>query len=356
MVTMPLNPSPAKTSQETARLYDYRQAANPVRPGLTEPIGYHRWSPELHATGPTAILPLDISDELGCEGPATSPALAAHFLRILSGESLKAAANATSSLFVVLRGQGSLVRPPMGTAEGLDLAWGQGDVVVLAAGGVPLLQASEESVLFWVHDGPLLRHLGVEATVRSKVQHGIPRDQRQLFGERSDPAGGHRGEKGPRGHREGPRVGKEEVSFEGPAEHAGPFFAHPETRAGRNAIVPNASRLILVLGDQLDAASAAFDGFDAKQDVVWMAEVKHESAKVWSTKARIAVFLAAMRHVRAALEQERIPVDYTPLTARPAAGDEGPAVRPAGRQRPARRPARRRPQRGARQQQRRGAR
>ena len=23
--------------------YDYRQAANPVRPGLTEPIRYHHW-------------------------------------------------------------------------------------------------------------------------------------------------------------------------------------------------------------------------------------------------------------------------------------------------------------------------
>ena len=97
-------------------------------------------------------------------------------------------------------------------------------------------------------------------------------------------------------------MGKEEVSHEGPAEHAGPFFAHPETTAGRNAIVPHASRLILVLGDQLDAASAAFDGFDAKKDVIWMAEVKHESAKVWSTKARIAVFLAAMRHFREALK------------------------------------------------------
>ena len=108
-------------------------------------------------------------------------------------------------------------------------------------------------------------------------------------------------------------MGKEEVSLEGPAEHAGPFFAHPETRAGRNAIVPNASRLILVLGDQLDAASAALDGFDAKQDVVWMAEVKHESAKVWSTKARIAVFLAAMRHFREALKERGWRMDYRQL-------------------------------------------
>ena len=31
--------------------------------------------------------------------------------------------------------------------------------------------------------------------------------------------------------------------------------------------------LILVLGDQLDHTSAAFDGFDSQNDVVWMAEV-----------------------------------------------------------------------------------
>jgi deoxyribodipyrimidine photolyase-related protein len=31
--------------------------------------------------------------------------------------------------------------------------------------------------------------------------------------------------------------------------------------------------LVLVLGDQLDPDAAAFDGFDADLDAVWMAEV-----------------------------------------------------------------------------------
>ena len=46
--------------------------------------------------------------------------------------------------------------------------------------------------------------------------------------------------------------------------------------------------LILVLGDQLDHASAAFDGFDSENDVVWMAEVEEETTHVWSHKLRIA--------------------------------------------------------------------
>ncbi|MEO7317875.1 MAG: cryptochrome/photolyase family protein, partial [Chthoniobacteraceae bacterium] len=73
--------------------------------------------------------------------------------------------------------------------------------------------------------------------------------------------------------------------------------------------------LILVLGDQLDADSAAFDGFDPERDAIWMAEVAHESTKVWSTKPRIAVFLAAMRHFREALQERGFKVFYRELTS-----------------------------------------
>ena len=89
-----------------ALLFDYRKAANPVRPGLTDPIPYRSWGPELHQQGPTGILPLDLSAELGVPGPATSPALAAHFIRIEAGEGVRAAAEVTSSLFFVQSGSG----------------------------------------------------------------------------------------------------------------------------------------------------------------------------------------------------------------------------------------------------------
>ncbi len=71
--------------------------------------------------------------------------------------------------------------------------------------------------------------------------------------------------------------------------------------------------LVLVLGDQLDSKSAAFDGFDPKQDAVWMAEVAGEATHVWSHKARIAIFLAAMRHFRDELRNRGVTVHYTEL-------------------------------------------
>jgi len=146
--------------QSPALIYDYRQAANPVRPGLTEPIPYHRWPASLHAEARTAVLPLDLSGLYGCTGPATSPGLAAHFLRILTGEGLKASASAASSLFYVLRGRGSLERPSTPEQSSLELHWSAGDLFVLPCGADPLLHADEDSLLYWVHDGPLLRHLG----------------------------------------------------------------------------------------------------------------------------------------------------------------------------------------------------
>jgi len=71
--------------------------------------------------------------------------------------------------------------------------------------------------------------------------------------------------------------------------------------------------LVLVLGDQLDAEAAAFDGFDAGQDAVWMAEVDEESTHVTSSQPRTALFLAAMRHFAAALQAAGRRVHYTRL-------------------------------------------
>ncbi|MES2506873.1 MAG: cryptochrome/photolyase family protein [Verrucomicrobiota bacterium] len=71
--------------------------------------------------------------------------------------------------------------------------------------------------------------------------------------------------------------------------------------------------LIIILGDQLDLQSSALDGFDPKQDRVWMAEVARESTKVWVHKARIVTFLSAMRHFAEDLKKAGLPVEYRRL-------------------------------------------
>lgn len=73
--------------------------------------------------------------------------------------------------------------------------------------------------------------------------------------------------------------------------------------------------LVIVLGDQLDDGSAALDGFDPAQDIVWMAEVAAESTHVWSHKTRTALFLSAMRHFRERMVARGCRVHYRTLDA-----------------------------------------
>ena len=88
-------------------------------------------------------------------------------------------------------------------------------------------------------------------------------------------------------------------------------------------------QLILVLGDQLDLQASCFDEADPAQDTVWMAEVAEESTHVWSSKPRIALFLAAMRHHRLALQQAGWAVDYRQLDDTGNLGTLGAELRAA---------------------------
>jgi len=59
--------------------------------------------------------------------------------------------------------------------------------------------------------------------------------------------------------------------------------------------------LVVVLGDQLDPDSAAFDGFDPGRDAVLMSEAQEEASHVPQHAQRLVLFFSAMRHLRDAL-------------------------------------------------------
>lgn len=68
-----------------------------------------------------------------------------------------------------------------------------------------------------------------------------------------------------------------------------------------------------MLGDQLDAGSAAFDGFDAASDAVLQMEVAEEASYIPQHKMRLAFFFSAMRHFRNDLEAQGRRVHYVTL-------------------------------------------
>jgi len=63
---------------------------------------------------------------------------------------------ATSQLFFITNGEGET------QACGQTFPWSKGDILVLPAGGDAIHTSSVKAGLYWVHDAPLLRYLGVE--------------------------------------------------------------------------------------------------------------------------------------------------------------------------------------------------
>jgi gentisate 1,2-dioxygenase len=140
-----------------AEWFEYSRAANPIRPGLTPRLPFMSWGPETWAEGPSRVIPLDLSDQLRCPGPATSPGLCAAFVRIDAGDTLCPDIAATSQVFYVIRGSGRTV-PQAGHLPSID--WQRGDIVALPGGTDYDHAAADDATLYLVHDAPLLAYLG----------------------------------------------------------------------------------------------------------------------------------------------------------------------------------------------------
>ncbi|MCB1800149.1 MAG: cryptochrome/photolyase family protein [Gammaproteobacteria bacterium] len=77
--------------------------------------------------------------------------------------------------------------------------------------------------------------------------------------------------------------------------------------------------LYLIFGDQLDRRSPALRECRKSVDRVLMIESREESQRIWSHKARSALFIAAMRHHRDWLREKGYRVDYVELDDEAAA-------------------------------------
>eukprot|EP00978_Attheya_sp_CCMP212_P012281 scaffold30492_cov47-Attheya_sp.AAC.3 len=153
-------PEADSTSRESeltgeGRIYEYTSAANP--PMAAIPI--LSYPAELHETGETRVIQLDLKDHIQVPYSATSPNLLASYVRIIKGEKIQTRARATSQAFYVIRGKG---RSDCGV-HGV-IPWATGDMVVIPRCPGPILHSAEsthDSSLYWVSDEPLLRYLGV---------------------------------------------------------------------------------------------------------------------------------------------------------------------------------------------------
>jgi gentisate 1,2-dioxygenase len=130
------------------------------------------FGPDMHSSGPSKVTKLDLHVDLEVEYPATVPNLLANFVRVTVNDTVETSVDygATSQVFYVIRGSGT------STSREATVAWGEGDLFSLPFFGdlAPVCKGNqcvrhscdEEAVtggcaIYWVHDEPLLRYLGV---------------------------------------------------------------------------------------------------------------------------------------------------------------------------------------------------
>ena len=148
-------PAPENSAEQNALMFEYSSAADPVSSGSVPPIPYAEFGADLYANGPSRIIPLDLSKALKSTAPASTPSLAASFLRIEAGDTLETSANSTSELFYVIHGSG------VSSVGDREIRWSEGDFFTLP-GSTARHRAQETSALYWVNDQPLLDYLGVQ--------------------------------------------------------------------------------------------------------------------------------------------------------------------------------------------------
>lgn len=130
---------------------EYMSAVNPVMPK----IAIDSFPSSLHSTGATRLIPFDLSATLQTQYAATTPNLYAGYLRVLAEEQFPTEFIAASQMFFVISGAGT-TQMALG-----EINWRTGDLFTLPAVPRALHRATEDSVLFWVNDAPLLNYLGV---------------------------------------------------------------------------------------------------------------------------------------------------------------------------------------------------
>ena len=106
----------------------------------------------------TALIPLDLSDRLGLDYPATVPNLLARYVRVDGGDEFAFELASSGEAYYVMEGSGEVEK------GGEGFAWAAGDVFVLpGTGGPTRLRAEGGDALFWmVTDEPVLSYFGIE--------------------------------------------------------------------------------------------------------------------------------------------------------------------------------------------------
>lgn len=149
--------------------FEYTHAANPKMPAIIAQIM------DVNLQGKrTEIIPINLSSQLQIAYPATTPNCLVSFIMINKNEHIECFANATSNLFVVIKGSGSV------SSSAGKVQWKSGDVFTAPYSTVTLY-ATDDALLYWVNDSPLLNYLQVKPDSQSFAPTFYPAEDIKKF-------------------------------------------------------------------------------------------------------------------------------------------------------------------------------
>ncbi len=136
--------SPATAAEARGRFFNTGNGFNVQLPAVPDRIFTDEPMRALDPATPTGLIACDISGELACAFPATTPLVLAHYARIRSGESLETDFNASGVIAYAITGSGGT------RCSGEDIAWKAGDLFVLPGGAHATHTAGDSDAVLWI--------------------------------------------------------------------------------------------------------------------------------------------------------------------------------------------------------------
>lgn len=135
--------APASPAEARGRFFNTGNGFDVQLPAVPDHIFTDEPARALAVDTPTGLIACDLSSELACSFPATSPLVLARYARIRAGETLTTEFAATGVIFYVIRGKGRST----GTAGSVE--WSTGDLFILP-GGMAFDHASISDAVLWI--------------------------------------------------------------------------------------------------------------------------------------------------------------------------------------------------------------
>lgn len=137
--TAPLTPA-----QRRGRFFNSGNAFNVQLPPVPDKAFVDEPTRALDPDAPTGMILCDISDELACPFPATSPLVLAGYARIRAGETLTTNPRASGVIAYVIQGNGE-------TQCGDEtIAWNSGDLMLFPGGDAQDHKAGDGDAVLWI--------------------------------------------------------------------------------------------------------------------------------------------------------------------------------------------------------------